>query len=352
MAAFIASHPWCQQRIANVGQPDTQQGSDACLLCAGAALDSGHHDEAPAVLAPILQHRPHWKLAKRELVRACLAWSRANPQCKAAWQVPFVAVESRQKISAIICSIRPNHFAAIKDKLTRQFARHDFEVIGIHGAGIHDAKSLCEGYNRGAAAASGDTLIFCHDGIGTVHADFGERLLHHLSTHDVVGVVGASRLVDGDWGHAGAPHVHGQIIHRPRPDSGNIYLAAGMQSPLIENICALDGDFTASRRCVWEAVRFDEKSFDGFHLYDIDFTWRAHLAGFRLAVALDLLLIHFSAGRYDVQWQRFHVRFLQKFPQLSNQPSPFRDASLHVKLNDLKEAERPHCGLLQHKFGV
>lgn len=261
--------------------------------------------------------------------------------------MPFVALQSRQKISAIICSIRPDYFAAIKDKLTRQFARHDFEVIGIH-----DAKSLCEGYNRGAAAASGDILIFCHDDIDTVHADFGERLLHHLSTHDLVGVVGASKLVNGDWAHAGAPHVHGQIIHRPPSETGSIYFAIGVQAPLIKDICALDGVFVASRRCVWEAVRFDEKSFDGFHLYDIDFTWRAHLAGFRLAVALDLLVIHFSTGRYDMQWQRFNVRFLQKFPQLSNQPSPFRNASLHVKLKDLTEVERLHCGLLHHQFGV
>ena len=70
-------------------------------------------------------------------------------------------------------------------------------------------------------------------------------MLHHLATHDLIGVVGASRLVNGDWGHAGPPHTHGQIIHRPPGETGNIYLGVGLQAPVIEGICALDGVFIA-----------------------------------------------------------------------------------------------------------
>ncbi len=338
---------WCQQCLANVDQPHTLSGSDAGLQCARIALDAGRHDEALALLTPILKIRPQWELAKREMVRACMAWSRANPQCKAAWHAPFVPVAARQKVSAIICSIRPDYFAAIKDKLTRQFARHDFEVIGIH-----DAKSLCEGYNRGATSAKGDILIFCHDDIDIVHADFGERLLRHLSDQDVIGVVGASRLVSGNWGYAGQPSVHGQIIHRPPGETGNIYLGVGLQAPVVENICALDGVFIATNRRVWELVRFDEENFDGFHLYDIDFTWRAYLAGFSLAVPMDLLLMHFSTGTYNREWQRFNVRFLKKFPYLTNLPNMARNADLHVKLQNIEQVEQLHTGLLHHCFGA
>ncbi|MCY7388982.1 MAG: glycosyltransferase, partial [Burkholderiales bacterium] len=273
---------WCEQRLANADQPGTLSGSDAGLQCARTALNAGQHDEALALLAPILKRRPQWELAKRELVRACMAWSRANPQYKPAWQAPFVALEMRQKISAIICSIRPDYFAALRDKLTQQFARHDFEVIGIY-----DAKSLCEGYNRGAAMAGGEWLIFCHDDIDFATTDFGERLLWHLDNHDVVGVAGASRLVDADWGHAGLPNVHGQIIHKPQGQEDYLYFCAGLQAPIINNMQALDGVFIAMHREVWETIRFDEATFDGFHIYDIDFTYRAHLAGYDLVVPLD-----------------------------------------------------------------
>ena len=338
---------WCAQRLAAVNRPDTLAGSDVALQTVRAALDAGRHDEALTLLQPILKIRPQWELAKREMVRACMAWSRANPQCKAAWHAPYVPVAARQKVSAIICSIRPDYFASIKKNLSEQFARHDFEVIGIH-----DAKSLCEGYNRGAAVAKGDILIFCHDDIEFATANFGERLLHHLTNYDLVGVAGASRLVDADWGHAGLPTVHGQIIHKPKGQQDYLYFCAGLQAPVVKNIHALDGVFIGLRREVWEAVRFDETTFDGFHLYDIDFTYRAYLAGYRLAVPMDLPLIHFSTGGYDLKWQANNLKFLRKFPDLSNLPAMHRHSNLHVKLKTFAQTEQLHTGLLHHCFGA
>ena len=341
---------WCEQRIAMDGRPDSLVGSDSALQNARAALDQGKHDDALRLLLPLRKIRPQWELAKREMVRACLAWSRANPQVAAAWReppIPITSVGKRHKISAIVCSIRPEYFANIKRKLGEQFARHDFELVGIH-----DAKSLCEAYNRGAARATGEILIFCHDDIELLHNDFGERLLHHLASYDAVGVAGASRLVDADWGHAGLPFVHGQIVHRPPGQEDYLYFAAGLQTPVVENIQALDGVFIGMHRNVWETVHFDEATFDGFHVYDIDFTYRAHLAGFHLAVPMDMLLVHFSTGGYDLKWQVDNLKFLRKFPELSNLPAVHRHSNLHVKLKTIEQIERLHTGLLYHHFGA
>jgi len=322
-------------------------GSHDALANATAALNEQRTDDALALLLPLMKLRPQWDAGKRELARACLSWAREHPEVKAAWQIPLPTNGSRTRVSAIVCSIRPDYFARLKQRLGEQFAAHEFELIGIH-----DAKSLCEAYNRGAQQANGDVLIFCHDDIDIPHADFGERVLHHLAAHDVVGVAGASKLVDADWGHAGLPHVHGQIIHRPAGQEAYLYFCAGLQAAVVKDIHALDGVFIAMHRRVWEAVRFDEINFDGFHVYDIDFTWRAHLAGFRLAVAMDLLLIHFSTGGYDLKWQHFNRRFLAKFPRMSNLPNVARHSNLQVKLPSLKDAAALHAGLFHHNFGA
>ena len=337
---------WCDARVAADGNPNLVPGSDIATQRALDDLNAGRVDAAMNGLRAVLGVRPQWGVPQHEFARASLAWAKLHPDLKPAWAMP-VAAPARQSVSAVICSIRPDYFNAITQKLTAQFAGQDFEVIGIH-----DAKSLCEGYNRGAAQAKGDRLIFCHDDIDTVHTDFGARVLHHLATHDMIGVVGASCLVNGDWGHAGPPHTHGQIIHRPPGETGYIYLGVGLQAPVVEGICALDGVFIATHRRVWEAIRFDEQTFDGFHLYDIDFTYRTHLAGFSLAVPLDLLLIHFSTGRYDKRWQAFNVRFLEKFAQLSNLPSLQRHADLHIKLQSLEQVGRLHTALLHYRFGA
>jgi GT2 family glycosyltransferase len=110
-----------------------------------------------------------------------------------------------------------------------------------------------------------------------------------------------------DW--AGAPHLHGQIIHRQPGQTDYVYLAWGLSRTVIGGIEALDGVLFATRRHVWEKIRFDAATFDGFHLYDVDFSYRCFLEGFRLAVASDLLVIHESTGRYDRSWQRYNFRF-------------------------------------------
>ncbi len=330
---------WCESR--------SPGDCDAMLPSARSALDAGQLDLGLTQLQSILKRRPQWDLAKQEFARGCMAWSRVNPQAEAAWRAPVAMVPVRQKISAIICSNRPQYFAAIERALKSQFARHDVELIGVH-----DATSLCEGYNRGAARALGDILIFCHDDIEFVHDDFGERVLSHLTNHDVIGVAGASKMVDADWGHAGMRHVHGQIIHKPPGQADFLYFAAGLQAPIVENIHALDGVFIGMQRRVWEAIKFDDATFNAFHVYDIDFTYRAHLAGFRIAVPMDLLLIHFSIGGYDLKWQRENLKFLRKFPALTHLPAMHRHSNLHVKLKTLEQIECLHTGLLHHRFGA
>ncbi|MEP7156579.1 MAG: tetratricopeptide repeat protein [Betaproteobacteria bacterium] len=338
---------WCEERTSAAGRPDKMAGSHDALVAATAYLKVGRTGDALALLVPLMKLRPHWDAAKRELARAAMAWAREHPEEKAAWGIPISEIKSRARVSAIICSIRPDYFAHISQQLTAQFAAHEFELIGIH-----DARSLCEAYNRGAQQARGDILIFCHDDIDIVHADFGERVLHHLATNDVIGVAGASRLIDADWGHAGLPYVHGQVIHRPPGQSGYLYFCAGLQDAVVNNIQALDGVFIALHRRVWEHVRFDDATFDGFHVYDIDFTYRAQQAGFRLAVAMDLLLVHFSTGGYDLKWQFFNRRFLAKFPEMSGLPNPKRHSNLQVKLPSLSEVEQLHTGLFHHNFGA
>jgi hypothetical protein len=68
----------------------------------------------------------------------------------------------------------------------------------------------------------------------------------------------------------------------------------------------------AARRQVVEAIPFDAVTFDNFHHYDLDFSYRAHLAGFKIVVPWDILIFHASRGAYDSVWERYSERFLAK----------------------------------------
>lgn len=214
-------------------------------------------------------------------------------------------------ISIIICSITPEKFSAITKNYTDLMGGEPFEIIGIH-----DAKSLCEGYNRGIRQSVGDILIFSHDDIEILSPDFVIKLKNYLERFDIVGLAGTDKVVGGGWVNAGVPHLYGQVAH----PHGAAYLTelfdygktAKQGKTIADGIKMLDGLFFAVRRSVVQKVLFDDRTFDGFHGYDVDFTFSAFLAGFRLAVCNDIAVIHSSGGSFDESYQKYKQRFANK----------------------------------------
>jgi GT2 family glycosyltransferase len=76
---------------------------------------------------------------------------------------------------------------------------------------------------------------------------------------------------------------------------------------------AIDGVFMAATRRVCQAIPFDQATFDGFHFYDLDFSFRAYRAGFKLGIARDILIIRDSMGVLDAGWVHYSKRFVGKF---------------------------------------
>src|SRR5262249_31017073 len=155
-------------------------------------------------------------------------------------------VPYRSMFSIIINSISPQKFQAVSQQYARALAGHPHEIIGIH-----DARSMAEGYNRGLARAKGDLLLFSHDDIEilTPPALSQHRLLSHLTQYDIVGIAGTDRLIGPKWIAAGPPHTFGQVLEpstylefRDHPFSLTLF---STPRPLVPNIQALDGVFLA-----------------------------------------------------------------------------------------------------------
>jgi GT2 family glycosyltransferase len=202
-------------------------------------------------------------------------------------------------ISIVICSITPTNLQAARRNLSALLADEPHEFISIT-----DAKSLAEGYNRGVRQARGELLVLCHDDIEVISPDFRQILLSRLQRFDLIGVAGATQLKGPRWLQAGPPHIFGQIAHYIQTEQAYDVVVWSVPARAIPGICVMDGVFLAGKRKVFENVQFDEQTFDGFHLYDLDFTFRAARSGFRLGVCTDLAIIHASIGSYDQAWER------------------------------------------------
>jgi tetratricopeptide (TPR) repeat protein len=227
-------------------------------------------------------------------------------------------------VSIVICSIDDARHERAVALYRRLFAAVRHEIVSIR-----NAHSLAEAYNWALRRSVADVVVLSHDDVDILAPDFAARLLERLQAFDVVGVAGSTRLDGPAIGWAGHPHLRGWITHRA-PGSVNWQVDVLDPRPVAGDIVLLDGVLLAGKREAFRAVSFDAENFDGFHLADLDWSYRAAQAGFKLGVAGDLLLVHGSRGNYDARWQRYADRFCRKHDAGRSPPAPssFFGASL------------------------
>jgi Glycosyltransferase like family len=184
---------------------------------------------------------------------------------------------------------------------------------------IADAKSMCEGYARGTKLSKGDVLVYCHDDVELLSRDLFARVVAQIQHHDVIGVAGATEFNEScNWSLSGRSRGAGQMS---TPIEGGYHISSYGALNGATRVQVLDGVFMAARRTVAEKLGWDAETFDGWHFYDIDFSWRAHLAGFRVVVVSDLAMVHHSNGLLDPEspWGKYREKFLAK--HASNKPT-------------------------------
>ena len=273
----------------------------------GCCLEEQEQCEAAAhAFAACLNLKPAYPLDAEAAAHRALCHARIDRQHGRLAPNASLPQTGGRSVSVIVCSVNARRFAETAGMYRQLLAGLEHEIIGIH-----DATSLAGGYNRGLRTARGDIVVFAHDDARILSPDFAARLLGALERHDVVGVAGSRTLLGGAWHFAGHPHVCGQIA-MPGDDSGRIVTLYDVSRPESAGLQVLDGVFLATRRETALRVRFDEERFDGWHLYDIDFSYRAAQMGLDCATCNNLLLVHASQGGYNEDWLKYSQRFIDK----------------------------------------
>jgi hypothetical protein len=251
--------------------------------------------------------------------------------------VPAAAMNSSIDFSSIICSHRPDRASAAHAHFEQLFSGRAFEIIMIA-----DAVSLCEGYSRGFARSVGRFIVFSHDDIELVTASMPEQLAAYLEAFDVIGVAGTTLLINGAWISAGDPHAFASFAY-PDAEEGRVLVkVCGRGGMVIAPVQALDGCFKAATRSAVKQIGFDASTFDGFHLYNLDFSYRAHLRGLNVALCRDLLPIHASTGKADQHWRKYRERFENKFSaQLAAAANGSRGVKESQEPEELEDPQPP-----------
>jgi tetratricopeptide (TPR) repeat protein len=252
-----------------------------------------------------------------EAAKQCVATIADCVRHGEAWAAPVSIHDDpvRKAFTIVLCSIDDAKHDRVVALYRRLFAGIAHEIVSIR-----NARSLAEAYNDAIANSTGDIVVLSHDDIDVLATDFAARLSRQLRDFDAVGVVGSTRMGGPAVGWSGHPFLRGWITHHASADAA---WSVDLLDPrgAADDIAILDGVLLAARREVFAAVPFDAETFDGFHLYDIDWSYRASRAGFRLGVASELLVVHASRGAYDAAWQRYADRFCAKYNAGSTPPA-------------------------------
>lgn len=226
-----------------------------------------------------------------------------------------VPVGDRPFVSFVICSHRDTRFSAVRQEIEHAAMEYPYEIIRIA-----DAKCMSEGYQRGFNQSQGEIVVLCHDDIKFVIPDFMARLIEVMADADMVGVAGSQQMTGPGVLFDGHPYIIGRVVQPHTEVAGERRTAGyGLRiaslTTLRSSAQVLDGVFIAARRTLLSALQFDT-GIPGFHYYDVDLSYRAHLSGARVVVASDLTLFHNSMGNYDESWFQAKEYFTKKFPML------------------------------------
>lgn len=226
-------------------------------------------------------------------------------------------------ISMIVCSVDPAKLEKFCENVLMtvgcpcEFVVHDNRETGY---GITHVYNLC------AAKAKGEYLCFAHEDIFFRTPDWGERIVSLLQkpTTGVVGFAGsmAKLATYSGWGSL-KQYTRYNYIQRFR--NGSIkYCIANPDKVSASPVIVLDGMCLFMRKEVWAETRFDEATFQGFHLYDLDISMAVGQKYVNY-VTNDVLLEHFSEGSYNQPWLddtvRFHRKWADRLPFYLEKPN-------------------------------
>lgn len=206
-------------------------------------------------------------------------------------------------ISIIICNKKATLCPELEDNI-RNTIGVDYEIISIDNS--HRQYSIFQAYNEGVTRAKGDILCFMHDDILFRSNGWGIVLADAFAADShigAIGVAGGHFMPDCpcSWSTCKTTSFH--VWQTNSDGTATLYgctdYADGKQ--MVEVAC-LDGLWMCFRHSLFDTIRFDDQTFDGFHCYDSDICMQVLMAGYSVNVTFDIDIEHRSNGSCNQQY--------------------------------------------------
>lgn len=196
---------------------------------------------------------------------------------------------------------------------------NNIEVIEIinnsdpESPSFNGGMSLTTAYNKGLKQAKSDIVVFCHDDIEIETKQWGNKLIKQFEKYPqfgIIGVAGSKSMPESGCWWEDPKQMYGRVKHT---NDGKSWLSAYSKDlgQDLEGVVTVDGVFFAVVKSRIQK-NFDE-SVEGFHFYDVTFSFENYLAEVGVGVSTLIRINHKSIGQTNEAWETNRLNFVDKF---------------------------------------
>lgn len=167
----------------------------------------------------------------------------------------------------------------------------DYELVIIDNS--TNKYSIFQAYNIGVSRAKGDILCFVHDDVLFRTNNWG-TIVGEMFADDTIGMIGfagAHFLPAAPMYWSESPIISEYNLHNDGGTIKNCFQQSYFRSGIIDAIVC-DGFCFFMPRYLFDHLSFDEKTYQGFHMYDMDICMQVYIFGKRLILTNRILLEH------------------------------------------------------------
>ena len=177
-------------------------------------------------------------------------------------------------------------------------------------------KSLSQVYNEIIDESSNDILVLCHDDIYFDTNRWGKKLLKSFENHSEYGILGVAGSTymskSGQWWED-RTKMYGVVNHEHQGKKWSSKYSQNEEND-IKQTAIVDGLFISFDKNKIKK-RFDE-TVEGFHFYDVEFTFQNHLEDVKVGVIFNIRITHKSIGMTNEKWENNKQIFANKYKDI------------------------------------
>ena len=177
-------------------------------------------------------------------------------------------------------------------------------------------KSLSQVYNEIIDESSHDILVLCHDDIYFDTNRWGKKLLRSFESHSEFGILGVAGSTfmpqSGQWWEDRSK-MFGVVNHEHEGKKWQSKYSQNEENEIKQTVI-VDGLFISLDKNKIKK-RFDE-TVEGFHFYDVEFTFQNHLEDVKVGVMFNVRITHKSIGMTNEKWESNKQIFANKYKDI------------------------------------